>query len=165
MPDATLRMKIHHGRPKTMELTIHQETWAATEEAKNHSQGKARGSMADEGVMKMLQQMRMEMKADIQELKGKSAGEKRERKTLCATTAIKRDILPGFAKPQEKVIEKLRGVYVAIQTEADTHSRKIMLAPMPKEGIKRGPIIGMKVTRRRKERIKRGPIIGMKVTQ
>ena len=32
--------------------------------------------MADEGVMKLLQELRMEMKADIQALKGNTAGEK-----------------------------------------------------------------------------------------
>ena len=58
-----------------------------------------RGSMADEGVMKMLQEMRMEMKADIQELKGKSAGEKtswRERKDIVCYNCNKKGHIARF---------------------------------------------------------------------
>ena len=109
LPDATLRLKIHHDRPKTMEETveiaIHHEAWANTEEAKKHSHGRARGSMADEGVMKMLQELRMEMKADIQALKGNTAEEKtswRNRKDIVCYKCNKQGHIARFCPSLKK---------------------------------------------------------------
>ena len=134
LPDATLRLKIHHDRPKTMEETveiaIHHEAWTNTEEAKKHSHGRARGSRADEGVMKMLQELRNEMKAEIQELKGKTAGERtswRDRKDIVCYNCNNKGHIAKFCPEKRKRIRERNHR----RTDEDTEEKEMIPEKAP----------------------------------
>jgi len=64
LPDPSLRLQIHHARPRTMEdameFAVHHEAWTTAEAARNPNPGRARGSAADEVVMQMLKEMKKE---------------------------------------------------------------------------------------------------------
>ena len=98
LPDPSLRLQIHHARPRTMEeameFAVHHEAWTTAETAHNPNPGKVIGSAADEALMEMLK----EMKKEIQEIKGKQEEVKKDRKDIVCYNCNGKAILQDSAK-------------------------------------------------------------------